>query len=275
VSRAVRTLQPDDVPSALALSIAADWNQTPEDWYRILQLAPFLCRCVDDAGKVIATTTLLPYGTCLAWIGMVLTSNEHRRQGLARMLIEDVLASAERRGIRTLKLDATDAGRPLYETLGFVVEQRVERWGRTGEQLNSAKGNDGHVHPLSGQLSSLDAEAFGVSRTVLLESLSKAGACDAASEGFVLSRPGRTARYLGPCVARSETAALHLIVTHLEANVSESGWYWDLLPSNAAAVHCAESLGFTRRRVLWRMIRGAGIEKNDAMVYAIAGFELG
>jgi GNAT superfamily N-acetyltransferase len=275
MSRAVRNLVPDDVCSALELSIAANWNQTPEDWYRILHLAPGGCRCIDDAGKVIATTTLLPYGACLAWIGMVLTSNEHRRQGLARMLIEGALATAEQRAIRVLKLDATDEGRPLYENLGFVVEQQVERWARNGEELNYAKENDNHAHPLSGQLFSLDTEAFGASRRALLESLANAGACNAAPEGFVFSRPGRAARYLGPCVARSETTAAHLITAHLEANASESGWHWDLLPSNRAAVRCAESLGFTRRRVLWRMSRGAGIEKNDAMVYAIAGFELG
>ena len=52
-------------------------------------------------------------------------------------------------------------------------------------------------------------------------------------------------------------------------------WYWDLLPSNLKAVHCAERFGFTRRRVLWRMRRGEVIENNDAMIYAIAGFELG
>jgi GNAT superfamily N-acetyltransferase len=275
VSRAVRNLAPGDVSSALELSIAANWNQTPEDWYRVLQLAPGGCRCIDNAGKVIATTTLLPYGTRLAWIGMVLTSNEHRRQGLARKLIEDALASAEQRGIRTLKLDATDEGRPLYESFGFAVEQRVERWGRNGEGLSSAQRNDSHPYPLSGELCCMDAEAFGASREMLLELLSAAGSCDAASEGFVLSRAGTNARYLGPCVARSETAAMHLINAHLEANVSESGWYWDLLPSNRAAMRYAESLGFTRRRVLWRMRRGAGVEKNDAMVYAIAGFELG
>jgi len=271
----VRNLATEDVSSALELSIAANWNQTSEDWNRILQLAPGGCRCIGDAGKVIATTTLLPYGTGLAWIGMVLTSNEHRRQGLARKLLEDAMASAEQRGIRTLKLDATDEGRPLYESLGFVVEQRVERWGRNGDGLNSANRNDSHPYPLSVELCSQDAEAFGASRKELLGVLSGAGSCDAAPEGFVLSRPGRTARYLGPCVARSETAAAHLIGAHLEANTSESGWYWDLLPSNAAAVRWAENLGFARRRVLWRMSRGERVEKNDAMVYAIAGFELG
>ena len=70
---AARTLMPSDVPSAMELSEAANWNQTPEDWCRIMQLPGTACRCIEDAGKVVATATLLPYGTHLAWIGMVLT----------------------------------------------------------------------------------------------------------------------------------------------------------------------------------------------------------
>jgi len=31
-------------------------------------------------------------------------------------------------GVATIKLDATPAGRPLYERLGFKEESLVERW---------------------------------------------------------------------------------------------------------------------------------------------------
>jgi ribosomal protein S18 acetylase RimI-like enzyme len=266
---------PRDVSSALELSSAAGWNQTAGDWYRLLDLAPVGCRCVEDAGKVIATTTLLPYGTRLGWIGMVLTSSAYRRQGLARKLIEDAIASAERCGIHTLKLDATEEGRTLYESLGFVVENQIERWGRDGEESNSTIRIAGHAHSPFEELCSLDAEAFGASRKELLKLLASAGNCEATSNGFVFSRPGRTARYLGPCVARSKNAAMPLITAHLERSVRATRWFWDLFPSNPEAARCAESLGFTRRRVLWRMSRGEVMQNNDAMVYAIAGFELG
>src|ERR1700759_4954234 len=98
----------DDIPSAMELSASANWNQTPKDWDRMMQLAPTGCRCIKDADKIVATTTLLPYGTRLAWIGMVLTRPEYRRQGLAKRLMEDAIALAAQLGIRTLKLDATD-----------------------------------------------------------------------------------------------------------------------------------------------------------------------
>lgn len=291
---AVRTLVLSDVPSAMELSTAANWNQTPEDWCRIIQLSAEGCRCIEDDGKIVATATLLPYGKRLAWIGMVLTRPEYRRQGLARRLMQDIIAIAELRGIHTLKLDATDEGRPLYENLGFVVEKTVERWGRDSWELVPAKADVSHddvarqdhsydLH-ISDELFAWDTEAFGVSRKQLLEVLSDSGNCNATSDGYVFSRPGRTARYLGPCVASSEANARLLIAAHLQSPENKGGecesskscnWYWDLLPTNPEAARCAEEFGFTRRRVLWRMRRGEMMENNDAMVYAIAGFELG
>jgi GNAT superfamily N-acetyltransferase len=289
VRSVIRDLLPDDVSSAMELSGAANWNQTTEDWHRVMQLSASGCRCVEEEGKIVATATLLPYAESLAWIGMVLTRPEYRRQGLARQLMEDVVAIAQRRGVRTLKLDATDEGRPLYESLGFIVEKPVERWARhrkcvppiashdiaDAQRFDAAYFCDG--------LFAKDAIAFGAARKDLLKLLLQSGLCTATSEAYVLSRPGITARYLGPCIASSAVEAATLIDAHLsndsypdrDAAPERATWYWDLLPANLPAVDCAKRLGFTRQRTLWRMRRGERIESNDAMVYAIAGFELG
>jgi GNAT superfamily N-acetyltransferase len=294
MSNPIRTLLLSDVPSAMELSTGAGWNQTAEDWHRVIQLSTNGCRCIEDAGKIVATTTLLHHGTALAWIGMVLTRPEYRRQGLAKRLMEDTIAGAERRGIRTLKLDATDEGRPLYEGLGFVVEETVERWGRdlkaveVAEDMSDASKEGiyggSHVGAISEEHLALDMKAFGVSRKPLLETFFASGRSDSTAGGYVLSRPGRTAHSLGPCVASSREDAQQLIATHIgrvkcasdEPECSSSRtWYWDLLPANSEAVSLAEEYGFTRRRILWRMRRGDAIKNNDAMVYAIAGFELG
>lgn len=285
----LKDLVPGDIPSAMELSTVAGWNQTPEDWSRILRLSSRGCRCIEVEAQVIATTTLLAYGTDLAWIGMVLTRPEYRRKGLATRLMEDAIATADRDGIPTLKLDATEEGRPLYESLGFIVESGIERWEWQG--MKSAGNQDTlTADPFSTQecqwgdaipshLFALDVEAFGVSREQVLKELSLLGG-NSSANGYVLSRPGRVARSLGPCIATSEEEARRLIATHFDEHkfaigTSENRWYWDLLPSNAAAVRCATALGFTRRRVLWRMRRGKPIQNNDAMVFATAGFELG
>jgi GNAT superfamily N-acetyltransferase len=282
-----RDLTLGDIPSAMELTIAAGWNQTPEDWNRILGVSSHGCRCIEVAGQIVATTTVLLYGTDLAWVGMVLTHPEHRRQRLATRLMEDALANAERDGICTLKLDATDDGRPLYESLGFVVEGAVERWRRdkiafiSEHQTLDAESSSQECHwgkTIPTYLSALDDEAFGVSREQILIELSALGG-NTSANGYVLSRSGRMARSIGPCIATSEDEARRLIATHLDAHdratENSEGWYWDLLPANAAAVKCATDFGFTRHRTLWRMRRGKPIKNHDAMVYATAGFELG
>ncbi|MFN8029364.1 MAG: GNAT family N-acetyltransferase [Dermatophilaceae bacterium] len=51
----------------------------------------------------------------------------HRRRGLARRLIEESLAVCRASGVDSVSLHASDAGRPLYEALGFTAttEMRI------------------------------------------------------------------------------------------------------------------------------------------------------
>ena len=56
------------------------------------------------------------------------TLPEWRRRGLARALMEHVLADAQERGARTATLQSTRMGQPLYESLGFEPAGRYEEW---------------------------------------------------------------------------------------------------------------------------------------------------
>src|SRR4051812_1766828 len=110
----VRRLGEADVSAALALSMQAGWNQTADDWRMLLELAPQGCLAIEVEGELAATTTLLCYGSRLAWVGMVLTKKEFQGRGFARRLLSEVLKMADQLNIETVKLDATDQGRPLY-----------------------------------------------------------------------------------------------------------------------------------------------------------------
>ena len=128
----LRRLRAEDIPAAAQLSAQAGWNQTEEDWRTLLELSPDGCLAIEVDGHLAATTTLLCYGRRLAWIGMVLTKTEYQRRGFARRLMAHALETADTMGIATIKLDATDQGQPLYESLGFRSEQEIERWSRSG-----------------------------------------------------------------------------------------------------------------------------------------------
>lgn len=49
----------------------------------------------------------------------VYTAPTYRRQGLARRMVMGLIEDAKSSGATEISLDATEAGRPLYESLGF------------------------------------------------------------------------------------------------------------------------------------------------------------
>jgi len=55
-----------------------------------------------------------------AWVVNMFTEPEHRRRGLARLLMDTIVTSCRAQGLRFLYLHASDEGRVLYESLGFV-----------------------------------------------------------------------------------------------------------------------------------------------------------
>lgn len=256
-----RLLTAADVEAALELSTAAGWNQTAADWRRLIELEPHGCFGLDCDGRLAATATMLCFEKALAWIGMVLTHRDYLRRGFARALMGAAIDEARARGIRTLKLDATDQGRPLYASLGFIDEQPVERWSSPG---GIALANS---DPVEGIPWELDREAFGADRSRFIAALGPAAAASPA--GYLMMRPGMRARYVGPVVAADPG------VLCLERAASPAPFFWDLLPSNPRARALAGSLGFAPVRHLVRMRLGPSLETRDDLVFAIAGFEAG
>ncbi|MDD6571694.1 MAG: GNAT family N-acetyltransferase, partial [Thermoflexaceae bacterium] len=49
----------------------------------------------------------------------VYTNDDYRRQGVAHKLVQILIDEAKEKGVTEISLDATDLGRPLYESLGF------------------------------------------------------------------------------------------------------------------------------------------------------------
>jgi GNAT superfamily N-acetyltransferase len=266
-----RVLHPSDLAAAVELSSLAGWNQTAEDWRMLLDLAPAGCFGIEAHGQLVSTTTLLCYGQRLAWIGMVLTHPEYRGRGFARRLLAHAMDSANSLGIETVKLDATDQGKPLYENFGFHAEQSVERWVRPGVSTSEPPGRSLQSSRSSREL---DLEAFGADRRIVLESLAGRSEVYANSNAFLFTRTGRTMPYLGPCVAADHNDACALITDCVQAS-PRANWSWDLLPANHKAVAVAAALGFTRQRHLTRMAMGRPLRGRDEFIYAIAGFELG
>ena len=92
---------------------------------------------VEEAGTVVAggglvLRPLLPRpghadGGVEAYVLNVYTDPPHRRRGLARRLMDEILAWCDAEGVQRVSLHASDDGRGLYESLGFESTNEMRR----------------------------------------------------------------------------------------------------------------------------------------------------
>src|SRR6516162_4176250 len=109
----IRPMTAADLPLGLRLSQQAGWNQTTADWRRFLDLQPTGCFIAEWDATPAATLTTCIFGS-VAWIAMVLVEESLRRRGLGQALLHHALSFLEQEGARSVRLDATALGRPLY-----------------------------------------------------------------------------------------------------------------------------------------------------------------
>ncbi len=281
----IRLLRESDIPAAMKLKEAAGWNQTENDWRCLITLEPQGCFAATLNGELLGTTTTTTYGDELAWVGMVLVQPDKRRLGIATRLLRTALDYLHRK-VATVKLDATVAGKPVYERLGFRVESLIERW--TGISDSRAIAND-HVQsvvtldePTVDDLFVLDRNSFGADRSGLLKTLIKrvsvpaalARAEDGSLIGYSLSRSGSKAGYVGPIIS-TDPNQVEPLLDRILGPLSGQRVYIDFNAESQFGSSLLLDRGFVKERDLVRMAMGISSRATSPFVFAIAGPEVG
>jgi GNAT superfamily N-acetyltransferase len=277
----IRLMRHEDIPLGLSLCRIAGWNQLAADWETLLALAPDGLFVAEVGGVPCATAGTMAYGKETAWIGMVLVHPDHRRHGIGTALLARCIDHLKARAIPSIKLDATDQGRPVYLQLGFADEREICRLAARRPQgvvrmagVRAIRDEDWPA------IARLDQVVFGADRTELLRRLVKQGPSAIVRKagevkGFGFARPGCNAPLLGPIVAVDPDTARALAAS-LIAELPEGNLFWDLLSDNTPAVEIAQSLGFQVTRRLMRMYLGERMNPGEIeKIFAAAGFELG
>ncbi|WP_049577006.1 GNAT family N-acetyltransferase [Nonomuraea sp. SBT364] len=204
----VRRLTLDDLDDCGRLAKDRGWLPERHKWTLLFEVGEVYGIDAPDGDGLASTTILTRYGDDHAVISMVLTASRYGRRGLARQLMEHVLAEA---GDRVVSLHATENGRPLYERLGFRTVGHVAK--HTGTFLGA---HSGRTRPASeadlATILELDAGAFGTDRSPLLRRMFAFGERVRIAEGGY----GHCWRnddnvVIGPVVARDEETARALI----------------------------------------------------------------
>ena len=280
----IRLLDESHINEAMKIKELVGWNQTEDDWRRLLKVEPRGCFGAFRDGALVGTTTTTCYDHDLAWIGMVLVHPANRRMGIATRLLRhalDYLSDA----VSTVKLDATADGQRLYERLGFHVESLVERWFGTAVP-NGRVGGDVEVTYLNetttAELLELDRRAFCADRSSLIKALianasvvpAIARTKNGAVGGYSIARRGSQISYVGPIIATTANEAAALLdrtldqltgqQVYVDVNTRFEGWPRVLLDR-----------GFSKQRELIRMRLGKLSNPTSPWVFSIAGPEVG
>ena len=276
---AIERLSTGDVAAGLALSDAAGWNQTADDWSLFIGAgAAFGVR--DEGGALIATAAALPYDAAAGWISMVLVDAAHRHRGIASQLVDACVASL-RDAARTPVLDATPAGAAVYAKIGFVAGFAFDRWEGDAAVTPAIAPQERAAGTAPTQvetLIALDGNACGVDRALLLRSFLGRPTTRAwlapRGDGFALRRAGRRAAQVGPIVAADEAAALELLGLALDGSAGRV--FIDVPVHRTSIADALTRRGFVRQRSFVRMALGdARAAAARERVFALAGPEFG
>ncbi len=290
MSFVVRVLNRDDLTVADEIVRAAYAMRPGQNTglERYLSLQPDGWLLIEVDGAPVALGGAMSYGS-FGYIGLmsVLPAMQHR--GIGRLIMERLLAWCRNRDCRTILLDASAAGAPLYSSMGFSVDDTVIEWGRSGErealgshQLPSH--STGHITAMIetdiADLVVFDTPYFGAPRPSVFASY----LADCRQAFVARDETGGIAGYLfvqaggrlGPWVAATSGDAERLLEHALQLPTM-SGEYTVQCPSaNSEGQNLLLRYGFHQRRVLQHMRLGDPVQPRDRTnIYGQASFGLG
>ena len=277
----LRTMTVNDIVAGMRLCKLAGWNQTKADWELFLKCSPEGGFVAVHNGQPVGTVATLTYGGAVAWIGMVLVDPEFRRRGIGTLLLNGALDYLK--DCPSIKLDATPAGKEVYDKLGFSDEYSLHRV--ICSALPLLQGSD-LVRPVTensfNRILEWDRYVFGEDRSVVLQGLLKNSPESAflleqqgSLRGYCLGRCGTLFHQIGPVVAETVEEAKALL-SEAFRGLTGRAVVIDVPDSQPELWAWLESIGFIRQRPFTRMYchsnQSPGI---PARQFAIAGPELG
>jgi len=299
----IRRMTIDDLLLGLRLSRQAGWNQTESDWRRFMNMEPEGCFVAEFNGSSVGTTTTCVFDHQVAWIAMVLVDKDVRGRGIGTTLLNYALDYLNARRTETVRLDATAAGRPIYEKLGFVAEYELARYegvpdsrswtldSRCGTAIlavSSWAGSPCHageyrvssIEHRASEIIEFDRRMTGTNRAKMLGRLFEefpqlvhVVRQDNQVQGYIAGRPGANAVQVGPCIATASAGSS--LLSDLLSRCVGKRVFIDVPLDNVSAVRIAEAAQLTVQRCFTRMCLGERISDNVQAIWASSGPEKG
>lgn len=252
-----------DIAPFLALAIEEGWTCDRWEFEFLLQRYPQGCFVCRRGGSPKGYITSVKYGRS-GWIGNLLVHPDARRFGIGRALMERSIDELLKSGVETVWLTASAKGVGLYQKLGFIPIDSIERW--TGKGANTAV-----VEPVPLDMESvreMDRAGWGERRDALLQATCGRGRLYSSSGGFICSQQWDAGIQIGPWGCQIGAQAGQL----LDQALSGAGErvFLDVPAGNHAATALLEQRGFAVKASNILMYLGVEPLYQPAKVFALA-----
>ena len=281
-----RVMTPEDIPATLNLCRTAGWNQLAADLEMFLHCSPDGCFVAQHNGRLVGTTATINYGNRVSWIAMVLVEAGMRNRGIGTQLMQAAL-DGPLAACESVKLDATPAGKRVYDKLGFKDEFNIRRLMITKAPTPPAAREHLEIREMTAAdlpaVEALDATVFGCARHNLFAGLLAMApeyawvALDASGRllGFCNGRHGANCEYLGAITA-GDLAIAKALAQRVFPRMAGRPILIDVPVAQSDFTAWLNGLGFAEQRFLMRMYRNSNrYLGNPKNVYALAGPEFG
>lgn len=274
-----RRMNESDVEAAHKLSLSVRWPHRMQDWQFIQRLgAGYVAE--DDKG-VVGTAMCWSHGTEYASVGMVIVGGGMQGKGIGKRMMGMVMGEL---GKRNVLLHSTDAGKNLYQRMGFTPVGAVhQHQGTVFESRLLPLQSGERVRPMGSRdqpkLAALAARASGMPRGTVLAALLETAECvvlDRYDEliGCAMLRRFGHGYAIGPVIAPDIDRAKTLI-SHWTGTYAGSFVRIDI-PAASGLSPWLDELGLVQVDTVHTMVRGEAPPQDPSMrVYAIINQALG
>jgi GNAT superfamily N-acetyltransferase len=274
----LRPMAAGDLEAAAELSLEQGWPHRIEDWKLFCDIGEGIV--AERDGTILGTIMAWKFGADMATLGMVIVTNAAQGMGLGTRLLTAML---DRLDGRTVILNATTEGLPLYRKFGFIETGRVFQHQGPAPVVPLAELQPGErIRPIGGAddcLGHMYSEADGIDREALFGIIAKRGRTVVLTRedqpvGFAMLRRFGRGWSVAPVVAPDLGGAKALVSHWLAA---KAGRFCRLDVTEAGGLApWLEELGLPCVGTVTTMVRGtAQRPAGAAKTFALTGQALG
>jgi len=259
----LRRMQASDLEFAASLTRIEKWHsETLEEFEGFFAHDPAGCVIAEQDGQRVGMGVATVYQD-VGFLGQIVIAHEFRGRGIGNLIVDSLLTHLRGKGVRSVYLDATKAGAPLYERHGFCKDQPSLRYagevrGVDHPQVRLMRAED------FAMVCGLDRRWWGADRSFFLARRWQlhGDLCHVLEEkgviqGYVLARRRGDKLWIGPWCAAPHVERPEALLEALAAPGSVVHIHAGVLASSERAIRAFGELGIgCTNEPPWRMVAG-------------------